>query len=174
VGNHASSGFVPGFQHPFGGLDHILAMVAVGLWAAQLGGNARWALPLSFVGMMAIGGMVGTAGLSLPWVEPGILISDLILGAVILFSTRLPLPASMGVVGLLAVFHGYAHGAELPQGASALEFAAGFVCSTAFLHGLGLGIAVVMQKFWHESLVKAAGAVIFVSGLGLAIAASIS
>lgn len=170
VGNHETSGLLHGLQHPLGGLDHILAMVAVGLWAAQLGGAARWALPVSFLGMMLIGGVVGIAGLPLPWVEPGILISDLVLGALILAATRLPLAVSMGTVGLLAVFHGYAHGAELPQGASGLEFAAGFVCSTAFLHGLGLGAAVLMQKFLNESVVKVAGAGILVGGLGVAIA----
>lgn len=109
-----TAGFMHGFLHPIGGLDHILAMVGVGLWAAQLGGKALWAVPLAFVGAMAIGGALGIVGAPVPFVEPGIIASDLILGGLVVMATRIPLWASAGLVGFLAIFHGFAHGAEMP------------------------------------------------------------
>jgi urease accessory protein len=158
VGDHEVGGLVHGLQHPLGGLDHILAMLAVGLWATQIGGAALWALPLAFISAMVLGGVLGMTGITVMFVEQAILLSDLILGLVVLLGTRLPLKIGMGIVGLLAIFHGYAHGAEMPHGASGLEYATGFVFSTAFLHGLGLGSALLIQKFLTHRFIQVAGA----------------
>jgi urease accessory protein len=167
TGNHEIGGFLYGLEHPVGGLDHVLAMLAVGLWAAQLGGAGLWSLPGAFLTAMMVGGMLGMTGINMPFMEQGILISNLVLGAVVLAAIRLPLTISMGIVGALAVFHGYAHGAELPTGASGLEYAAGFICSTALLHLVGLGLALLVQKFSQDRFVQFAGAGILVSGLFL-------
>jgi urease accessory protein len=158
-------GFWHGLEHPIGGLDHILAMLAVGLWAAQLGGSAVWAVPLTFVGIMALGGVLGIMGFPLPFVEQGIVASDLILGGLVLMATRLPLAVSIGIVGLLAVFHGYAHGAEMPKEAQAVSFAAGFMVATTGLHLFGLGIATLIKKFLKERLVRIAGGGILLGGI---------
>jgi urease accessory protein len=167
VGNHEVGGFFHGLQHPLGGLDHILAMLAVGLWAAQLGGTASWSLPLAFVSVMVVGGILGMSGITIPFVEQGILISDLILGAVVLAATRLPIAISLSVVGILAIFHGYAHGAEMPAGASGWTYAAGFVCATALLHLAGWSSALLIQKFGQGRWVQVAGAGVLVGGLVL-------
>ncbi len=141
----AFGAFSAGFVHPFSGLDHILAMVAVGLWAAQMGGRALWAVPLSFVVTMAVGGALGVAGVPLPGVELGIAGSVLVFGLLITVGARLPLAMGMALTALFALFHGYAHGAELVAGASALAYGAGFVVATAALHGLGLGAGVTAR-----------------------------
>jgi urease accessory protein len=167
IGSHEIGGFSHGLQHPMGGLDHILAMLAVGLWAAQLSGVALWLLPLSFVGAMLLGGVLGMIGITMPFVEQSILISDLVLGAVVLIAIRLPLIVSVGIVGTLAIFHGYAHGVEMPKGASGLEYAAGFVCSTALLHLAGLSLASLIQKNSQEKIVRMAGAGILLGALVL-------
>jgi urease accessory protein len=167
VGGHEVGGFLDGLQHPLGGLDHILAMLAVGLWAAQLGGAASWSLPLAFVSVMVVGGVLGMSGITIPFVEQGILISDLILGAVVLTATRLPIAISISMVGILSIFHGYAHGAEMPTGASGWTYAAGFVSATALLHLAGWGSALLIQKFWQGRLVQIAGAGVLVGGLVL-------
>jgi urease accessory protein len=158
-------GFWHGLQHPIGGLDHILAMLAVGLWAAQIGGHTLWAVPLTFVSVMAIGGVLGIVGTPVPFVEQGIIASDLILGGLVLLATRLPLAVSMGIVGLLAIFHGYAHGAEMPKESSALLYAAGFVLSTAMIHLSGVGIALVIKKLLKEKMVRIAGGGILLGGI---------
>jgi urease accessory protein len=157
IGGHETSGFLYGFQHPLGGLDHILAMVAIGLWAAQLGHPASWALPLTFMGAMLAGGAIGSTGLTIPGIEQGILLSDFLLGALILAATRLPLTISMGLVSAIAILHGYAHGAEMPQNASGLEYAAGFICATALLHLAGLGTTLLIQKYQQSQLVRLTG-----------------
>src|SRR5579863_3698485 len=113
-----AAGLTAGFAHPLSGLDHVLAMVAVGLWAAQLGGRALWLVPASFVGFMTLGGALGMAGVHLPMVEAGILASVLILGILIAAAAQLPLAASVAVTGLFAIFHGHAHGTEIPLAAS--------------------------------------------------------
>jgi urease accessory protein len=165
VGHHEVSGLIHGFQHPFSGLDHILAMLAVGLWAAQLGGVARWSVPLAFIGAMILGGMVGMAGLEVPFIEQGILLSDLLLGAVVLVAVRLPLLVSMSIVSIFAIFHGYAHGAEMPEGISGWEYAAGFVGATALLHGAGLGAALAIQTICQDKIVQFAGAGVVVGSM---------
>ncbi|MEO6054363.1 MAG: HupE/UreJ family protein, partial [Chthoniobacterales bacterium] len=127
VGVGATNGFEHGFTHPLTGLDHICAMLAVGLWAAQMGGRAIWAVPLTFVSVMAVGGMLGMSGIALPFTEQGIILSVLTLGVLIAASARLPLVASMIIVGLFAIFHGHAHGAEMPETASGVLYAGGFI-----------------------------------------------
>jgi urease accessory protein len=165
VGHGETVGFWHGLQHPIGGLDHILAMLAVGLWAAQLGGKAVWSLPLAFVSVMALGGVLGIAAMPIPFVEQGIIASDLILGGLVLMATRLPLAASISIVGLLAIFHGYAHGAEMPKDASVLEYAAGFIVATAALHLSGVSIAMLIKKLFKDQLVRVAGGGIIVGGV---------
>jgi urease accessory protein len=143
IGDH--NGFWHGLEHPIGGLDHILAMVAVGLWAAQIGGKALWLVPGSFVIAMTGSSVLGHFGLPLPGVEQAILASDFILGLLLLFAARLPLATSIGIVSILAIFHGYAHGAEMPETASGLTYGIGFIISTAALHlaGIGMGLGIV-------------------------------
>ncbi|NJM64199.1 MAG: HupE/UreJ family protein [Acaryochloris sp. RU_4_1] len=158
-------GFWHGMFHPIGGLDHILAMLAVGLWAAQLGGVAIWLMPLSFVGIMALGGVLGILGAPLPFVEQGIVASDLILGGLVLMATRLPLITSVAIVGILAIFHGYAHGTEMPQDAQALSYATGFMVATAGLHLSGLGVATLIKKLLKDRLVRIAGGGILLGGV---------
>ena len=138
-------GFWHGLQQPVSGLDHILAMVSVGLWAARIGGKALWVVPSSFVLAMAGSSVLGHFGVPLPGVEQGILASDFILGLLLLFAARLPLALSAGIVGILAIFHGYAHGAEMPETASGLVYGLGFIIATATLHltGVGIGLAIV-------------------------------
>jgi urease accessory protein len=165
VGHHEVGGLMLGFQHPFSGLDHILAMLAVGLWAAQLGGVARWSVPLAFLGAMILGGIVGFTGLEMPWTEQGILLSDLLLGVVVLLAVRLPLALSMSIVSIFAIFHGYAHGAEMPKGVSGWEYAVGFVSATALLHGCGLGVALAIQTIRQDKVVQFAGAGVVIGSL---------
>lgn len=137
--------FAAGLSHPVFGLDHILAMVAVGLWAAALGGRAIWALPVSFVGAMMVGFAAALAGMGLPFVEPMILVSVLALGLAVALSLRLPVAAAAGIVGIFALFHGHAHGGELGA-AGALAFGAGFAISTALLHAAGIALALAAGR----------------------------
>lgn len=155
-------GLAAGFLHPLLGLDHLLAMVAVGVWAFQLGGRARWLVPASFVALMAVAGGIGMAGISVPMVETGIATSLLVLGLLIAFSVRVKPVIGAAIVALFAVFHGFAHGAEMPLLGSAWQYGIGFVLSTAALHGLGLALG----KGLHERTLwlRAAGVVVAVSG----------
>ena len=145
-GHDGTPGFIHGFLHPLGGLDHILAMVAVGLFAARLGGRALWLVPASFVVTMAAAGVAGMAGLALPYVEAGIALSILVLGAAIALETTMPVAAAMGLVAFFAVFHGHAHGTEMPQTMSGLAYGTGFVAATAALHALGIGLSLVIGR----------------------------
>ncbi len=137
--------FAAGFSHPLFGLDHILVMVAVGLWAAQIGGRALWAVPTAFVALMAVGFALATAGIDLPFVEPAILASVVALGLLVAMAVRLDAAASAAVVGLFALFHGHAHGGELGS-AGALPFAVGFMIATAALHAAGIGLGVMLGR----------------------------
>jgi urease accessory protein len=172
---HATSGFLSGFSHPLSGLDHMLAMLAVGLWAWQLGAknkSALWAVPATFVGVMALGGVLGASGVALPLVETGIVASVLVLGVLIAAAARLPLTASVAIVAFFALFHGFAHGAEMPQSASGAEFGAGFVAATAMLHFAGIGAAALIQKAQARPqlvLMRGAGAAIALAGVLLAV-----
>ena len=145
-GHEGTPGLVHGFLHPLGGLDHILAMVAVGLFAARLGGRALWLVPASFVVTMAVAGVAGMTGFALPYVEAGIALSILVLGAAIALEWTMPVAAAMGLVAFFAVFHGHAHGAEMPQTMSGLAYGMGFVAATAALHGLGIGLGLVIGR----------------------------
>ncbi|MBP2297672.1 HupE/UreJ family protein [Azospirillum picis] len=158
------AGFAHGFLHPVGGLDHLLAMVAVGLWAAQRGGAAVWALPAAFVTAMIGGGLLGMAGIGLPGVELGIAGSVVALGALIAAQSRLPLPASLAAVALFALFHGHAHGAEMPEAAQPLLYGLGFALATALLHGAGVAAALSLRGI----VVGGRGALVL-RGLGAAI-----
>jgi urease accessory protein len=138
---HAAAGFAGGLAHPFMGLDHLLAMVAVGLWAAQQGGRALWAVPAAFVAAMIAGGVLAWVGLALPHVETGIAVSVLGLGLLIVTQRRAPPAAGMAIAAVFALFHGYAHGLEMPQIASPVPYAAGFVMATLGLHAAGIAAA---------------------------------
>ncbi len=166
-GAHGAS-FTQGFLHPFGGIDHLLAMVAVGLWAAQRGGRALWAVPGAFVAMMAIGGIAGAFGVTLPLVELGIALSLIVLGVAVALSIRLPIAAAAALVGLFALFHGHAHGSELPETASALAYGLGFVAATAALHGFGIALGVLLRRDAGRLLVRLGGAGVAATGLALA------
>jgi urease accessory protein len=161
VGAHGA-GFATGVAHPLAGLDHMLAMFAVGLWAAQLGGRAYWSVPLAFVSMMALGAVVATTGLTLPAVESGIAASVLILGLLIAFSARMPIPLGMVLVGVFALFHGHAHGTELPQAASAASYGLGMLLATIGLHVTGLGAGILFQR--TAVLLRIGGAMIAAAG----------
>lgn len=156
--------FAAGIGHPIGGLDHLLAMLAVGLWAVR-DGRVDWVLPAVFMAAMLAGGTAGFAGLSLPGVETGILASLLAFGALVALRARLPLPAAMAVVAGFALFHGHAHGAELPEGASPLLYAAGFLAATAILHLGGIAAALVAGRALASDLpVRVAGGAVAASG----------
>ena len=163
------AGLMAGLTHPFVGLDHLLAMFAVGIWAGQLGGRAVWLIPLTFVSVMAAAATLASFGLLLPLMEPAIACSVLVLGLLIAGSVRLPTSVGVLLVSLFAVFHGYAHGLELPQAASPILYGAGFVLATALLHGLGIGFASNSRQ--HKILQRIAGySLIAASGLLLAAA----
>jgi urease accessory protein len=158
-------GFLTGFRHPISGLDHVLAMVAVGLWGAQLGSPAIWLLPVAFPMVMAVGGMLGLMGIPLPGVEYGIALSAILLGAAVMFEVRPPLVIAAALVGFFAIFHGHAHGTELPVGQSALLYSMGFVIATGCLHALGIGIGTVHRWGWGQKFLRVAGAVVAAGGV---------
>ena len=141
---HDGASLVHGFLHPLGGIDHIVAMVAVGLLAARLGGRALWLVPASFVTAMAVAGLAGIAGVTLPYAETGIALSVIVLGAIVVLRLTMPVAVAMGLVAFFAIFHGYAHGIEMPETASGLAYGAGFVAATALLHGLGIALGLAL------------------------------
>jgi urease accessory protein len=157
-------GLLSGLLHPVSGLDHVLAMVAVGLWGAQLGAPAIWVLPVAFPLVMAMGGMLGFLGVPVPGVEYGIAASAIVLGTAIAFEIRPPLVIAALVVACFAVFHGHAHGTELPPGQSALLFSMGFVVATGCLHAVGIGIGTVHRRPWGRRLLRVAGTVVAAGG----------
>jgi len=159
-------GFDGGFAHPLSGLDHILAMVAVGLWAAQLGGRARWLVPASFIAVMVLGGALAMAGLRVPFTEEGIMLSLLVFGILIAVAARFPLAASMAIVGLFAFFHGHSHGTEMPANAVGYAYGAGFMLATVGLQACGIGTADLLQPV-KVPVVRWAGAAIAVAGVCL-------
>ncbi|MEO8614142.1 MAG: HupE/UreJ family protein [Luteolibacter sp.] len=157
-------GFVSGFKHPLTGLDHIVAMVAVGLWGAFLGGRAMWTLPVVFPVVMAFGGAMGVLGLPLPAVETGIALSGIVLGAMVALAAKPPLWVAAVIVGIFAIFHGHAHGTELPEAANAMTFAIGFVISTGLLHLSGIAFGLLVKWPWGRVAVRAGGVVISLIG----------
>jgi urease accessory protein len=160
-----ASGFLTGFLHPISGWDHVLAMVAVGVWGAQLGAPAMWLLPVAFPMVMALGGTMGLLGISLPLTGLGIALSAIVLGAMVLAEARPPLWIAAGVVGFFAVFHGHAHGTELPPGENGLLYSAGFVVATGCLHGVGIAIGLVHRWADGRLALRAAGAIVALAGV---------
>ncbi len=165
-----ANGFAHGFVHPIGGIDHVLAMLAVGVYAAFLGGRALWLVPLSFVLMMAAGGALGIAGIALPSTETAIAVSVVVLGLALALQLSLPAVAAMAFVGVFAIFHGHAHGAEMPDADSGLAYGAGFSVATALLHVLGIGLGLAMALFGQDRarrVAQIAGGLMTVAGVGL-------
>jgi urease accessory protein len=167
VGSGEMGGFLHGVSHPLTGIDHLCAMIAVGLWAAQTGGRTIWTVPLAFVSVMLLGGASGMTGVHFPLAETGIAVSVLMLGVFIAAAVRLRLPASILIVGLFALCHGYAHGAEMPATASALGYAGGFALTTALFHVAGIGLGVGLEKIASAKFVRFAGGAIGLCGIGL-------
>ena len=159
-----AAGFLTGLEHPWSGLDHILAMVAVGLWGAQLGNPAIWVLPIAFPMMMATGAMMGLLGIPVPGVETGIAVSAIMLGLMVLLDMRAQLLGATLLVGFFAIFHGYAHGTELPAGQSALLYSMGFVIGTGCLHGVGILIGLIHRYEVGRILLRGVGAFIMIMG----------
>lgn len=160
-----AAGLLAGLSHPVSGLDHVLAMIAVGLWGAQLDAPALWLLPVTFPVVMAFGGALGLAGLGLPGVEIGIALSAVLLGAMVLGEVRPPPWGSAGLVGALAIFHGHAHGTELPPGESALLYSFGFVVATGTLHVAGIALGLVHRHPLGKIAMRAVGAAVAMAGL---------
>ena len=167
VGDHSHMSFAEGALHPFTGLDHVLAMVAVGLWASQLGGRALWLLPLTFPAVMAVGAALGISGVALPWVEIGIAGSVMVLGAVVALALRPSLAISVPLIGAFALLHGYSHGVELPPSASALSYGAGFIVATLALHAVGIATGLIAGRLPVRSAARTAGGAIAALGVVL-------
>ena len=170
IGVGAVSSFTAGFGHPIGGLDHVLAMVAVGVLAAQLGGKSVWFVPASFVGMMIVGGLLGMIGVPVPFVELGIVGSVVVLGAVIAVGRQMHMGLAMTLVGLLSVFHGHAHGTEMSINASGIDYGLGFAMATALLHVFGIGLSIGVQKAAEKiapMAIRVGGGAIAATGVAL-------
>lgn len=161
-----SGGFISGFTHPLFGWDHVTAMVAVGLWGAFLGRPAFWVLPVVFPLVMTWGGMLGLFGVPIPGVELGIALSALILGAMVAFAARPPLWLAAVLVGAFAIFHGHAHGTELPEAANPLAFSLGFVLATGLLHLTGIALGELSRWPWGLHVVRVGGGGIALAGVG--------
>ena len=157
-------GFISGFRHPLTGLDHIAAMVAVGIWGAYLGAPAMWLLPVIFPLVMACGGALGVLGVLLPGVETGIALSGILLGLMIVLAARPPLWVASLLVGIFAIFHGHAHGTELPHAANAISYAVGFVIATGLLHLSGIAFGLLIRWPWGRVAVRTCGGVIAAIG----------
>lgn len=164
VGQGETSGFLTGFLHPMSGFDHVLAMIAVGLWGAQLGAPAIWVLPLAFPLLMAMGAMFGFLGMPLAGVEYGIAASAIVLGAAVAFELRPAVVVAALLVGMFAIFHGHAHGTELPPGESALLYSVGFVIATGCLHAVGIGIGTIYRVSWGRKFLRVAGTAVAAGG----------
>ncbi|WP_192178265.1 HupE/UreJ family protein [Mesorhizobium amorphae] len=166
VGVGTTSSFAAGLMHPLSGLDHMTVMIAVGLWAVLKGGKAIWAWPAAFVGVMLVGGALGMLHVPLPFVEPGILASVVALGLLVALAVDLPVSAGVAIIGLFALFHGHAHGTEVPENAGGLEYMAGFAAATVLLHATGIaaGLGLGMR---FRGFARAAGAACAAIGVGL-------
>jgi urease accessory protein len=165
VTGDVAGGLASGFLHPISGLDHVVAMVAVGLWGAQLGRPAIWILPVTFPIVMALGGVLGVRGVPMPPVEVGIALSAIVLGGVVALAARPPLWIAAVVVGVFAVFHGYAHGVELPRSAAPLAYGAGFVLTTGMLHVCGITIGTINRWPIGTKIVRACGVLVTAVGV---------
>jgi len=165
-GAGVAGGFLSGFTHPIGGLDHVTAMFAVGLWGFFLGRPAMWILPVVFPLVMAGGGVLGLLGVPVPMIEPGIAVSSIVLGLLIALAVKAPLWVASIIVGAFAIFHGYAHGAELPSAANPLAYSVGFVISTGLLHLAGIAFGELGRFSWGKYVVRAGGGLIALAGVG--------
>lgn len=168
IGVGQAGSLIRGFSHPVSGLDHILAMVLVGVFAFQLGGRALWLLPATFVLVMAAGGALGALGIDVPIIEVGIAFSVVLLGAIVAVNIKAPVTVAVGLVGLFAIFHGHAHGAELPAEAVGIAYAFGFMMATALLHAAGIGVGVLVSRLGESrgpAVVRLTGAFSVVAGL---------
>lgn len=165
TGGGDAVGFVRGFEHPISGLDHVVAMIAVGLWGAQLGPPAVWLLPVTFPLVMAVGGTLGLVGVKIPGIEIGIALSAIGLGAAVLFEARPKLAIAAVLVGFFAIFHGHAHGTELPANANAVLYSIGFVIATGLLHAAGIAIGLIHRWPAGKTALRVSGAVIAMAGL---------
>ena len=157
--------FVTGLEHPWSGLDHVLAMIAVGLWGAQLGNPAIWILPITFPLMMSLGAMMGLLGIPLPGIEIGIAVSAIVLGTMVLGEVRPKLAVAVLLVGSFAVFHGHAHGTELPAGQSGMLYSMGFVIATGCLHGIGIALGLIHR--WPIGNLALRGSGAFIAAMGI-------
>ena len=164
-GDGYGGGFVAGFAHPILGWDHVAAMVAVGLWGAFLRAPAIWLLPVVFPIVMAFGATAGIAGIPIPAIETGIALSAVVLGCMIVFAVKPPIWIAAAIVGAFAVFHGYAHGTELPATANAFAYAVGFVISTGLLHLIGIGFGLLVKWPAGRVAVRGAGGLISLAGI---------
>ncbi len=164
VGSGEAGGFLTGIQHPVSGLDHVVAMIAVGLWGAQLGAPALWLLPVVFPMMMAMGGTLGLMGFPVPGVEVGIAVSAIVLGFMVLAEARLKIQLAMIIVAFFAIFHGHAHGTELPAGQSGLLYSIGFVAATGCLHGAGISIGLIHRWQFGRLVLRTAGSLVCAAG----------
>jgi urease accessory protein len=160
-----TGGFIGGFAHPLFGPDHVVAMVAVGLWGAFLGAPAIWVLPIVFPLVMAAGGVIGILGVPLPGVETGIALSAIVLGMMVALAAKPPLPVAAVLVGAFAIFHGYAHGAELPPGTDAVAYSVGFVVATGLLHLTGIAFGQLARWPAGRMAVRVAGGAIALAGI---------
>lgn len=161
-----TGGFISGFLHPIFGWDHVAAMVAVGLWGAFLGSPAIWVLPVVFPLVMAMGGALGVMGVPIPAVETGIAASAVVLGAMVAFAVRPPIWVAAVIVGAFAIFHGHAHGTELPGAASPLTYSIGFVLSTGLLHLSGIAFGLLVRWPAGKIAVQTGGGLIALAGVG--------
>jgi urease accessory protein len=167
--SHAA-GLLHGFEHPLGGVDHILAMVAVGVFAFVLGGRALLLVPLSFVGMMTVGFMLGANGINLPFVELGIALSSVVIGGAAALGRPMPMAGAMTLVGVFAIFHGHAHGAEMPADVGGALYVAGFIAATALLHLIGIAVALGVSKLvgkYGRIVAQVAGGIFALGGVGV-------
>ena len=172
TGVGVTPGFVHGFLHPIGGLDHVLAMVAVGLLAFRLGGRALWLVPSAFLAMMAGGGALGSSGDAVPLVEIGTALSVVVIGGLVALGRGMPVAVAMTVAGGFAIFHGHAHGAEMPGLAADLSYGLGFLVATGLLHGTGLLAGFGLNKVIHGTrFARASGAAIAVTGVSILVGA---
>ncbi|MBZ9710638.1 HupE/UreJ family protein [Mesorhizobium sp. ESP7-2] len=167
VGIGTTSSFMAGFTHPLSGLDHMTVMLAVGLWAALKGGKAIWAWPAAFVAVMLGGAALGMAHMPLPFVEPGILASVVAVGLLVALAVDLPVSASVAIIGLFALFHGHAHGTEVPENAGGLEYMTGFAIATVLLHAIGIAAGLSLGLRFR-GVARIAGAACAAIGVGLA------
>lgn len=165
TGEAGANGFLAGVMHPVSGFDHLLAMVSIGIWGATLGRPLVWLLPVAFPMMMVAGGILGIAGVPLPYIEPGIAGSVVILGLAIAAAWRAHVAIAVAIVAIFGIFHGYAHGAELPSSASPAEFVAGFVICTGSLHIAGIGLGFFNQYAVGQKVLRGVGALIAASGV---------